>query len=224
MKQDSLARPLFLSACIAGAIFTAMVVPLEQFKNNVVSLEVQNQPVFSSRIQDSSRPYLVFSAGVSLAVGLGTFSLLAWRQATQKLLIAQADQADLTEELIACKTELERIKFSANRLQDKNLAELMGFEVIHQEKPQTRGGKLAEFNAYTMEPAEGIVSTQTIRTDKVALQPDTVDGQHHHFPRRHRSQHHRENDDAFEQLFSQLHQLSEQVKELRRNEEDQVAG
>jgi cell division protein FtsB len=125
MSQSSFTRSLFASTCIAGAIFSAITLPFASLKSNVVNLEVQNKPIVTSELQYLAAPYLAVAGGVSVAVGVGVFGILGWRNSARKLSNTAATNADLSKTLAAHQAELERIKFSEARLRTQDLNQFL---------------------------------------------------------------------------------------------------
>ncbi|MEB3288880.1 MAG: hypothetical protein VKI82_03130 [Leptolyngbya sp.] len=125
MSQSSFSQALLASACVTGAIFSATTLPFAALKSNVVNIEVQNKPVFTSELQYLAAPYLAVAGGMSLAVGASVFGLLGWRNSGQKLASTAATNQDLAQRLAAQQLELEQIKFSDARLQSKDLSHFL---------------------------------------------------------------------------------------------------
>lgn len=125
MSQSSFAQSLFASACVTGVIFSATALPFAALKSNVVNVEIQNKPVVSSELQYLAAPYLAVAGGVSVAVGVGVFGILGWRNSARKLSSTAATNADLSKTLSAHQAELERIKFSEARLRTQDLSQFL---------------------------------------------------------------------------------------------------
>ncbi len=135
MSQSSFAQALFASACVTGAIFSATTLPFAALKSNVVNIEVQNKPVFTSELQYLAAPYLAVAGGMSLAVGVGVFGLLGWRTSGQTLASTAEANRDLAQRLAAHQLELEQIKFSDARLKSQNLSHFLQAESAHGPQP-----------------------------------------------------------------------------------------
>jgi hypothetical protein len=125
MSQSSFAQSLFASACVTGVIFSATALPFAALKSNVVNVEVQNKSIVTSELQYLAAPYLAVAGGVSLAVGVGVFGLLGWRNSGQKLASTTEAKDDLSKRLAAHQSELERIKFSDARLTSQDLSQFL---------------------------------------------------------------------------------------------------
>ena len=122
MSQSPFARAFITSACVAGAVFTASTLPLALTKSKVVDIELQNQTLFSSEVQDLATPYLSLSGAFSIALGFGVFGILGWQNSARKLSRIQGESTELARELAIHQAELERIKFSESRLKTQSLA------------------------------------------------------------------------------------------------------
>ena len=121
MSSSSFAKAFIKSACAAGIIFTASAFPLAFSKTKVVSIELQNQPIFSSEMRDLAAPYLALSGSFSVAIGFGLFGMFGWQAANRKLSKVASESSNVARDLAIHQAELERIKFSEARLQGQNL-------------------------------------------------------------------------------------------------------
>lgn len=122
MGQSSFAQSLLAATCVTGVMFSAAALPFAALKTNIVSVELQNQPIFKSELQYLAAPYLSVTGAMSVAVGVGVFGVLGWRNSARKLVSAEATKGDLSKNLATYQAELERIKFSDARLRTQNLS------------------------------------------------------------------------------------------------------
>lgn len=125
MSQSSFTRSLFTSTLVTGVIFSATALPFAVMKSNVVDIKIQNQSVVSSELQYLAAPYLSIAGGVSVAVGIGVFGVLGWRNSSRKLSNTAATNDTLAKSLAAHQAELERIKFSETRLRTQDLGQFL---------------------------------------------------------------------------------------------------
>jgi hypothetical protein len=211
MSQSPFARSLFIAACISGALFSVTTAPLAVFKTNTVGFELQNKTIYSSELKYLAGPYLALAGGVSAAIGMGAFGLMGWRQSSRKLAGAEAARQALAHDLAIHQAELERIKFSEARLRSANLNTFL-YPTHTEESSVSAASKVgAEVNA----PRPNTVSTALSDPPSQAFspgfsQPVPIDSSHAaHLPT------HSHGSEPLDQLLKQLHQLSEQVEELR---------
>ncbi|MFH7242239.1 MAG: hypothetical protein ACHWZW_05240 [Spirulina sp.] len=233
MSQSSFAQSLLASTCVTGIIFSATALPFAALKSNVVNVEIQNQPIFTSELQYLAAPYLAVAGGVSAAVGVGVFGILGWRSSARKLSNTVATNADLSKSLDVHKAELERIKFSEARLRTQDLSQFLqadstswaaspaprptrvpksNIEIVDAEPvipmhriapPEPSPAKLA----HAMKPAaSGLSQVGKGFESRPSVAPVVAE------------------QEPLESLLSQIQQLSRQVEELRSRSSTQMAA
>jgi hypothetical protein len=101
-----------------------------------VEVNVRNQPVFENELNALAGPYLGVAGTVSVALGIGVLGISGWRAAGSQSEVEKAKSSELERNLLACKAELERIKFSDARLQNEKLGDFLQPE--HPPVPQPR--------------------------------------------------------------------------------------
>ncbi|HIK45592.1 MAG TPA: hypothetical protein IGR64_12020 [Leptolyngbyaceae cyanobacterium M65_K2018_010] len=226
MGQSSFAHSLFTSTCVAGVVFSATALPFAALKTNVVNLEIQNQPVFTSELKFLAAPYLAIAGGISAAVGVGVFGVLGWRDSAQKLAGSESTKAELAKRLASHQAELERIKFSESRLRTQDLTAF-----LQPSESAWVGIEAPKATIATPEPSLG-KSTKHLEQGEVNYhakgigQPETNGHSHGKFNANHSNlngAHHGEQE-PLESLLSQLQHLSRQVEELRNNSASQWAA
>jgi hypothetical protein len=225
MSQSSFAHSLLASTCVTGIIFSATALPFAALKSNVVNVELQNQPIFSSELQYLAAPYLAVAGGMSVAVGVGVFGVLGWRHSARKLSTIESNKAELTKTLAVHQAELERIKFSDARLRNQNLSAFLQPETPWQEA----SGPMSTHPRVEAQPAMPVhrltqpeVSHQqftSVKPDAVVINPSR--------PMPMESSHYSGSEmthEPLESLLSQLQHLSHQVEELKKRSATQLAA
>ncbi len=198
MSQSPFARSLFIAACVSGAIFSATAAPLAIFKSNTVGIELQNKSIYSSELKYLAGPYLALAGGVSAAVGLGAFGLMGWRQSSRKLAGVESARQVMARDLAVHQAELERIKFSEARLHNADLNTFLY---------QGQAEKVVPSHNVDQPFANGFSQPIAIDSGRTAHAPSPE-----------------ASSEPLEQLLNQLHQLSEQVEELRGRSGDRLAA
>ena len=223
MSQSSFAQSLFASTCVTGVIFSATALPFAALKSNVVNVEVQNQPIFTSELQYLAAPYLTVAGGVSAAVGVGVFGILGWRNSARKLSSTAATNADLSKTLAAHQAELERIKFSDARLRNQDLSQFLQADSAWP-APSAPSRPRPSSNIEIVEAQPVIpmhrVAPPEISTTKLAhaMKPSIVPAtiaQAGKVVESRSSESPAVAQEPLESLMSQIQQLSRQVEELR---------
>jgi hypothetical protein len=225
MSQSSFAHSLLASTCVTGIIFSATALPFAALKSNVVNVEIQNQPIFSSELQYLAAPYLAVAGGMSVAVGVGVFGVLGWRHSARKLSTIESNKAELTKTLAVHQAELERIKFSDARLRNQNLNAF-----LQPETPwQKASGPIPPSSIVDVQPA---MPVHSLTQPEVSHQPFTpakpnagsvnpsrpisVESSRYSDPEM--------THEPIESLLSQLQHLSHQVEELKKHSATRLAA
>jgi hypothetical protein len=236
MSQSSFAQSLLASTCVTGIIFSATALPFAALKSNIVSVEIQNQPVFSSELQYLAAPYLAVAGGVSAAVGVGVFGILGWRNSARKLSNTVAANADLSKNLDVHKAELERIKFSEARLRTQDLNQFLQADSTPWTAPQAPlPAKAATKGNIEIVDAEPVIPMHHIAPPepspaklahamKPAVMASSLSSAGKGLESRPTVVSMSAEQEPLESLLSQIQQLSRQVEELRSRSSTQIAA
>ncbi|WOD38617.1 hypothetical protein [Nodosilinea sp. E11] len=219
MSQSPFAQSLFLAACVSGAIFSAAAAPLAIFKSDVVNIELQNKTIYSSELKYLAGPYLALAGGVSAAIGFGAFGLVGWRQSSRKLSALESARQAMAHDLAIHQAELERIKFSEARLRSANLTPFLhlsqGSEPVSLGQASKLVPEAALVPADSVPAASAAMGYQSQSVGNGLAQPmeaQLVSMDSNQSPG---SRSNELAQEPLDQLLSQLHQLSQQVEELR---------
>jgi hypothetical protein len=131
MTFSSLHQSLIPSVLLSGAVFGAATLPLAAMSSNTISIDVQDQSVFSGTVDDLAVPYLSLAAAASLGVGLLSISMAGWRASSRKFAEVEEKAQELQRHLQEKEAELEALKFSEQRLQPDLVENFLYHESDH---------------------------------------------------------------------------------------------
>jgi len=114
-------RSLILSVFLSGFVLTAATLPLVILGSRPITIEVEEKPLLTGRVQDLASPYLGFAVGLSAGVGLLALSLSEWRNTSRKLNQMRDRVSSLEHQLKQQEHQVESLKFSESRLQSQGL-------------------------------------------------------------------------------------------------------
>lgn len=230
MGQSSFAQSLLAATCVTGVMFSVAALPFAALKSNVINVELQNQPIFNSELQYLAAPYLSVTGAMSVAVGVGIFGVLGWRNSARKLVSAEASKSDLTKNLATYQAELERIKFSDARLRTQNLSGFLQPEtawaapaspVVAVPAPVVEPPAIMPLHRVPQPLAQPQVVTNVAHPDAavpaISHPKPTFAEVPHAVPVE-------ESAEPLESLLSQLQSLSRQVEELRNHSSRHLAA
>ncbi len=233
MSQSPFARSLFISACASGVVFSIATVPFSMFKSNIIGVQLQNRDVYSAELKYLAGPYLALAGGMSAAVGLGVFGLIGWRQSARKVAGAESERQDVLRSLAVYQAELERMKFSEARLRSQNLSAFLSPELDSTVVQSSGSPETVPVDASSRAASEtqssyshiGLVTAPAMRPNMALedpqglVQPVALEG-HRPIYESGSGQGH----EPLENLLQQLHQISQQVEELRGRSSNQLAA
>lgn len=116
LKQYVL-TPVILSA----AVFSALTLPLAVFGSKPVTIQFQQEPIFSGQLRDVATPYLGFATALSLGTGLASIALTGWRQSTRKSSQVEEELSTLAQSLKEKEQQLQSLLLSESRLSASEL-------------------------------------------------------------------------------------------------------
>jgi hypothetical protein len=117
LLQKFVLTPVLLSA----AVFATLSVPLALFGKQPVTIQLQEEPVFSGQLRDISSPYLGMAAVLSLGAGFATVAVAGWQRSTSKSSLVEAQLLDLAKHIQQRETQLEALKLSDFQLENSGL-------------------------------------------------------------------------------------------------------
>jgi hypothetical protein len=108
LQTMNLSHRLLSSALLAGAVFSAALLPLATLGSKPVTIQLEEKPIFVGQLRELAAPYIALATGLSLGVGAVSFSLLSWQQTARKAADREAEIAALRQRL----TEQEALQTS----------------------------------------------------------------------------------------------------------------
>lgn len=114
-------RSLVLSVFLSGLCFSTGALFLVAIGSRPITLEIDEKPLFTGRIQDLASPYLAAVTGLSLGVGMTAFALLGWQESSRRLNRATDQISSLKQQLHHQEGMVESLKFSEAKLQAMGL-------------------------------------------------------------------------------------------------------
>lgn len=129
LLQKFVLTPVLLSA----TVFTILSVPLAMFGKQPVTIQLQEEPIFSGQLRDISTPYLGMAAVLSLGAGFAAVAVAGWRRSTYKSSLVEAQLLDLSKNLQQKETQLEALKLSDFQLQSSGLEAFVDDELPNEQ-------------------------------------------------------------------------------------------
>ncbi|WP_416670534.1 hypothetical protein [Egbenema bharatensis] len=115
-------RALAFSVFLSGVVFSGATLFLVMTGSRPLTIQLEDRPVFSGRVQDLASPYLSVVAGLSVGIGLTSFTLLGWRNAVQELEQATEQVSILKQQLQQQEGMVESLRFSEAKLHASGLS------------------------------------------------------------------------------------------------------
>lgn len=125
MALSSLQKSLLTSFSVGSVLFGFSTVPLAMLRTLPVEVEVSEQVVFEDEVDALSGPYLGVTGALTAALCFGILGVSGWRSAAKNAESEQEKSSQLETHLLACKAELERLRFSDARLSAEHLEEFL---------------------------------------------------------------------------------------------------
>lgn len=238
MALSPLQKSLLASTCVSSVLFAVSTAPLAFFNSLPIEVQVRNQSFFSGEVNDLAGPYLGITGAISVALGAGILGISGWRSASNRIESEKGKNTELERNLLSCKAELERIKFSEARLKTEHLEEFLEAKpfpqrqaapayhvsavttpapyelahsrtgISHQPSQQSNGHQPYKILAST----ERTVSSQPVELDRNGSRASLS-------PNREKAA-----DNQLEVVLDQIRDLMERVESLQAENSDQVAA
>lgn len=117
LLQKFVLTPVLLSA----TVFATLSVPLVMFGKQPVTIQLQEEPVFSGKLRDISSPYLGLAGVLALGAGFAAVAVAGWRRSTDKSSLVEAQLLDLAKNIQQKETQLEALKLTDFQLESSGL-------------------------------------------------------------------------------------------------------
>lgn len=117
----SFSRCLLTSTVLAGVVFSAATLPLTVTGSKLVTIQWEEETVFTGQLKELAAPYLSLVTAMSLGLGAISLATLGWRRTSQKLASTEEKMTVLTHQLKEQDILLEDLKFSPVKLDTQGL-------------------------------------------------------------------------------------------------------
>ncbi|MGC1393840.1 MAG: hypothetical protein WA828_06125 [Coleofasciculaceae cyanobacterium] len=107
---------------VSAAVFATLTLPLAFFGKKPVTIQLQEEPIFSGQLRDIAAPYLGLASILSLGAGFASVAITGWRSSTHKSSQVEAQLSNLTENLREKEAQLEALKLSESQLEAAGLS------------------------------------------------------------------------------------------------------
>lgn len=138
---------------VSAAVFATLTLPLAFFGKKPVTIQLQEEPIFSGQLRDIAAPYLALASILSLGAGCASVAITGWRSSTRKSSQVEAQLSNLTQDLREKEAQLEALKLSESQL------EAAGLSVFLDEAPQQQLTKPPVVASIEPAPIEALVIT-----------------------------------------------------------------
>lgn len=114
-------RSLVFSVFLSGFAFAGATLLFTMMGSRPLTIELEDRPIFTGRVQDLATPYMAAVTGLSFGVGLTSFALLGWQDASRRLEQATVQVSAFKQQLQLQEGMVESLKFSEAKLQASGL-------------------------------------------------------------------------------------------------------
>lgn len=121
MTTSLLQKFVLTPVLLAATVFATLSVPLVIFGKETVTIQLQEEPVFSGKLRDISSPYLGLAGVLSLGVGFAAVAVAGWRRSMEKSSLVEAQLLDLSQNIQQKETQLEAFKLTDFQLKNSEL-------------------------------------------------------------------------------------------------------
>jgi hypothetical protein len=116
MSNSTLKKFVLTPVVISAAVFGTLTLPLAIFGKQVVTLQLQQEPVFQGQLRDAATPYLGLASLVSLGAGFASIAFSGWQRSTRKSSQVEAQLSDLAKHLQEKEAQIEALKLAESQL------------------------------------------------------------------------------------------------------------
>jgi hypothetical protein len=172
MTGSPLNKFLFTPVVISAAVFAALTIPLAVLGSKPVTIQLQEEPVFSGQLRDVATPYLGLATALSLGAGVASVAVTGWRQSIRKSSQVESQLSDLERNLKEKEAQLEAIKLSDTRVEASGLSEFLDENATQKAVENTPSSPTPAPEPITPSPApQPVIEPLVIRTQPVNVQP-----------------------------------------------------
>ncbi|MGB5962436.1 MAG: hypothetical protein WBG73_17350 [Coleofasciculaceae cyanobacterium] len=121
MTTSLLQKFVLTPVLLAATVFATLSVPLIIFGKEPVTIQFQEEPLFSGKLRDISSPYLGLAGVLSLGVGFAAVAVAGWRRSMDKSSLVEAQLLNLSQNIQQKETQLEALKITDLQLEKSEL-------------------------------------------------------------------------------------------------------
>lgn len=137
MTTSPLKKFVLAPVVLSAAVFSVLTLPLAIFGSQPVTIQLQEEPVFSGQLRDVATPYLGLAGVLSLGAGIASVAVTGWQQSSRKSSQVEAQLAGLAQHLKEKEELLEALKLSESRLEASGLSAFLDEEATLQPVAKT---------------------------------------------------------------------------------------
>lgn len=202
-------RSLVFSVFLSGLFFSTATLLLSTIGSRPVTIQIEEKPIFTGRVQDLAAPYLTVMTGLSLGVGVTAFALLGWQETSRRLNQATEQVSALKQRLQQQEGMVESLKFSEAKLQ------ATGLNFFLDAVPTANASQATSLNHAPVSSALPAAHTSPVESTSSSHHPI----HHNHaqtvgLPHPHLSQV-SQNTSQIEELMSSMQQIMSQIEQLK---------
>jgi hypothetical protein len=117
-----LKRLVLTPVLVSAAVFATLTLPLAFFGLKPITIQLQEEPIFSGQLRDIAAPYLGLTSVLSLGAGFASMAISGWRSSTHKSSQVEAQLSHLAQNLREKEAQLEALKLSESQLEAAGLS------------------------------------------------------------------------------------------------------
>lgn len=129
MPASPLKKLVLTPVLVSAAIFATLSLPLAIFGKKPVTIQLQEEPIFSGQLKEIAAPYLGLASVLSLGAGFASVAITGWMNSTRKSSQVEAQLSNLTQNLREKEAQLEALKLSESQLEAAGLSAFLDEEV-----------------------------------------------------------------------------------------------
>jgi hypothetical protein len=114
-------RSLVFSVFLSSFVFAGATIAFLATGSRPLTIQLDDRPVFTGRIQDLATPYFASVTALSFGVGLTSFALLSWQDTSRRFAQSASQVAALKQQVQLQEGMVESLKFSEAKLQAAGL-------------------------------------------------------------------------------------------------------
>ncbi|PSB13692.1 hypothetical protein C7B76_18910 [filamentous cyanobacterium CCP2] len=206
LSNMTTSRSLIFSVFLSGFVFSGAALLLMIVGARPLTIQVEDRPLFTGRVQDLAPPYLAVMTGLSFGIGLTSIALLGWRDASRQLEQSTAQVSALQQQLQLQEGMVESLKFSEAKLQAAGLDFFLDAPV-NQASPQAASLHSSSQPAFFPHQAEPMAVRQSVPVQAQAVEPLRVNPAQHHTAQHQPSQ--------IEELANSMKQIMSKIEQLQ---------